>query len=289
MSLLTIYDKYYKKLLIIPFAILLLSILAIASQISQTGDFVNKGISIAGGLTLTIPGKTADSVELQSSLKDKFPEADITVRDLKSAGQKAGIIIDASGAESSSLIDAVEQNIGNLEKKDYTIEEIGSALGQSFFKQTLTAVLIAFLFMAIVVFLYFKSIIPSAAVILAALSDIIVTLSVFNLIGMRLSTAGIAAFLMLIGYSVDTNILLSTRVLKRTQGTISERTLSAAKTGLMMSFTTVTALIIALIFAQSDVLKQIMTILLIGLLGDMIFTWIQNSGILRLYVEKKHK
>ncbi len=289
MSLLSIYDKHYKKLLIIPFVLLFLAIIAIANQIVQTGDFVNKGVSIAGGLTITIQGKTTNTVELQAFLKEKFPEADITVRDLKTAGQKTGIIIDASGVESDELINTLEEKLGKLEKQDYTIEEIGSALGQSFFKQALTAVLIAFIFMAIVVFLYFKTLVPSAAVILAAFSDIIITLAIFNLLGLKLSTAGIAAFLMLIGYSVDTDILLSTRVLKRKQGTVFERVCSAAKTGLLMSATTLSALIIALIFAQSEVLKQIMIILLIGLLVDLISTWFQNAGILRWYLEKRHK
>ena len=141
--------------------------------------------------------------------------------------------------------------------------------------------------MALVVFIYFRTIIPSAAVILAVFSDILITVAIVNLLGLRISTAGIAAFLMLIGYSVDTNILLSTRVLKRKEGTESERFYGALKTGIMMSSTTLTAIITALIFTQSEVITQIMTILLIGLLVDLINTWIQNVAILRMYLKKK--
>ncbi|GAF71428.1 unnamed protein product, partial [marine sediment metagenome] len=119
--------------------------------------------------------------------------------------------------------------------------------------------------------------------------DIVVTLAIVNVIGMRISTAGIAAFLMLIGYSVDTDILLSTRVLKRKGGTVLDGILSAMKTGLTMSITTLIAMSVALIFAQSLILKQIMIILLIGLLVDLPNTWIQNAGILRLHLEKKPK
>ena len=119
------------------------------------------------------------------------------------------------------------------------------------------------------------------------LSDIVVTLAIVNVIGMRISTAGIAAFLMLIGYSVDTDILLSTRVLKRKAGTILDGILSAMRTGLTMSITTLIAISIALIFAQSLILKQIMIILLIGLLVDLPNTLIQNAVILRWYLERK--
>ncbi len=59
------------------------------------------------------------------------------------------------------------------------------------------------------------------------------------------------------------------------------------KTGLMMNLTTVIAIIIALFFTQSEVLRQIMTIVLIGLIVDLPHTWIQNAGILRWYLERK--
>ena len=121
------------------------------------------------------------------------------------------------------------------------------------------------------------------------MSDIIVTLAIVDLMGMKLSTGGIAAFLMLIGYSVDTNVLLNTRVLKRKNGSVFERVIGAVKTGMMMTLTTMGALIVGIIFVQSAVIKQIMIIVLIGLVVDMINTWIQNVGILRWYMDRKSK
>ncbi len=224
-------------------------------------------------------------------LKNEFPKADIAVRSLMAAGKLVGVAIDTDAQESGEikvLTDALEERLG-LEKEDYGVEIMGSSLGNSFFKQTIVALLIAFLLMGVVVFLYFRTLAPSLAVMLAAFSDIIVTLAIFNLTGMKLGTAGVAAFLMLIGYSVDTDVLLSTRVLKRKEGTVMERVLGAMKTGLTMSCTTLTAVVVALIFVESEVIEQIMVILLIGLLVDLVMTWIQNVGILRIYLEKKRK
>ena len=56
-----------------------------------------------------------------------------------------------------------------------------------------------------------------------------------------------------------------------------------------MNITTMVAITVAMILAHSDVIKQIMIILLIGLFVDIMNTWIQNVGILRLYLEKKTK
>lgn len=277
-------------MLIIPFLLLILAIAQITVQTTTTGDFVNKGISLKGGSTITIT-KEINSFELQDYLQSQFPTADIAVREISSAGQTIAVAIDSDAqeeAEIQNLLDIIKEKTP-FNKEDYTVEIIGAALGASFFKQTFIAIIVAFILMGFVVFLYFRSIAPSLAVILAAFSDIVITIAVFNLTGMKLSTAGIAALLMLIGYSVDTDILLSTRVLKRTEGTVMHRILSAMKTGLTMTTSTLVAVTLALIFAQSPILQQIMTILLIGLLVDLVNTWIQNVGIIRIYLERKHK
>ena len=290
-----IYEGHYKKLLIIPFTLLLIAIVLIGLKIAATGDFINRDVSLKGGVTITIPTEQqVDILQLKNTLSSRFPENDISTKSISQFGVQVGIIVEADIGEENreeqidNLIEEISTALNlELTEKDYTIEVVGSSLGASFFREIIRALLIAFLLMAIVVFLYFRIVVPSTAVILAVLSDILITLSIVNLFGVKLSTAGIAAFLMLIGYSVDTNILLSIRVLKRKEGTEMERIYGAFKTGITMSLTTLIAVTAALIFTQSEVIKQIMLILLIGLLVDLINTWIQNVGILRLYLERK--
>jgi len=92
---------------------------------------------------------------------------------------------------------------------------------------------------------------------------------------------------MLIGYSIDTDIMLTTRVLKREGKSIEEAFSGAFKTGMTMTLTTLAAVSVALIFTDSEVIKQIMTILLIGLIVDIINTWVQNAGLLVWYAQRK--
>lgn len=286
------YDKNYKGLLLIPLIMIILAIGIIFIQVANTGDFVNKAVSLKGGTTITILPENVEYINinlLENSLQQEFSEFDISIRQLSRAGKVTGLIIDTdihSTEDINNFLGLLEEKLeGDL--GDYSTEHIGSSLGASFFRETLIALLIAFLCMGIVVFIYFKTFAPSIAVISAALSDIIITLAIINLMGMKLSTAGIAAFLMLIGYSVDTDILLTTRLVKRKKGTVLDRLMSAMKTGLTMSATTIAVVTLALIFSQSDTIRQIMTILLIGLLVDLINTWIQNVGILRWYLDNK--
>ena len=280
------YDKNYKKLLIIPIIILILSIGVISYKYSTTGDFVDKDISLKGGITITIPSKDIDVDILETYLSSEFAESDISVRTLTKLGEKTGVMISSSDIESKELLSSLKAKFGEL---DYNVEEMGSSLGKSFFKEVFTAILFAFLFMAIIVFFYFRQPIPSLAIVLSAFSNMVVTLAIINLMGVKLSTAGVAAFLMLIGYSVDTNILLSTKVLKRKGGEVIDRIINGMKTGLTMTFTTLTAVVVAYIFSQSAALSQIMLILIIGLLMDVLNTWVQNAGILRLYLERRIK
>lgn len=292
-SIKNIYENQYKKLLIIPFLILLLAFIQIGYQTATTGDFIHRDVSLKGGVTVTIPTEQEiDILTLENAISLEFPNNDVGVKSISQFGSQAGIIVEAdiSQDESNKLIDAIKKNIGKeLNENEYSIEIVGSSLGASFFKETISALGIAFVFMAIVVFFYFRTFVPSAAVILAAFSNMVVTLAVVNLLGIKISAAGIAAVLMLIGYSVDTDILLTTRVLKRKEGTQMGRIYGAISTGVVMTSTTLAAVTIGLIFTQSEVIRQIMIILFIGLLADLIYTWVQNVGILRLYLERKAK
>jgi preprotein translocase subunit SecF len=285
----SIYYQQYKKLLIIPFALLIIAILIIALNVARTGDFINKDVSLKGGFEIIIPGDNINVNNIENFIGNNFAGNDFHVRSLEEFGNQIGVKIEIdvqSQEQINSLLRGLEEQTG-IESSEYSVGNISPVLGEAFFRQTMIAVLIAFVFMGIVVFFYFRSFVPSATVILAAFSDILMTIAITDLLGITLGTAGIAALLMLIGYSVDTNILLNIRVLKRQEGTVYHRVINAMKTGLTMNLTTMAAVIIALVLSQSDVLSQIMTIILIGLIVDLINTWIQNAGILRYYLEKK--
>ena len=108
-------------------------------------------------------------------------------------------------------------------------------------------------------------------------------------LGMKLSAAGIAAFLMLVGYSVDTDVLLTTRALKGKIGTLNQRILRSFKTGIFMTGTALIAVIPAFFFSTSlpDSFRQIFFILMLGLFADIINTWLVNAGIIKWYCTRR--
>jgi len=281
------YNKYYKLLLLIPIIILIFSLIYLAVFYLNTGDFVYKDFSLAGGTLITIIGNV-DGDSLERDLSEKLDEINTReIFDLITREQKALIIETKTDSDEAKAI--LEDYLGyELNLENSSIEFIGPTLGDNFYKQLLIAILFAFFFMAIVVFIIFRSFIPSAAVIISAFADILMTLTLIDILGIKMSSAGIVAFLMLIGYSVDTDILLTTRILKRYEGGLNERLFGAFKTGITMTLTSLLAVIFALIVASSFsvVLTQIFTVLAIGLGFDILNTWITNASILKWYVEK---
>ena len=92
-----------------------------------------------------------------------------------------------------------------------------------------------------------------------------------------------------LGYSADTDILLTTRVLKGREGEVRERIFGACKTGLTMSLTTLGAILPVIFISSSKTLVTIGTVLFLGIVCDIINTWLGNAVMLRWWVEKNGK
>jgi preprotein translocase subunit SecF len=275
----------YKILLVIPVAVFLLSAAILINQYIQTGELLKRSIDMKGGTVVTI--NTAESLNidaLESQLKQKFQP--IVVREVRSFKGYGTVIETSTDVKAEDILAAVKAM--GIDTRDNSIETIGPSLGAAFWSQAQLAMALAFIFMGIVVFVIFRTFVPSMAVIISAFGDIFMTLAFMQLFGIELSLAGLAAILMLIGYSVDTDILLTTRMLRETEDkTSDEKIKHAMKTGLTMTLTAIGALIPLLLLGLSPVITQIANVLMIGLAFDIMNTWITNVAILRWYCERK--
>ncbi|MFW5847247.1 MAG: protein translocase subunit SecF [Nanoarchaeota archaeon] len=284
------HDKYYKVLLLIPAIILILVFIQLGISYSQTGEFFQKDISLTGGTTATIY-LDADIFKIEQQLSEKLEDLNTrTISDLVTREQKAVIIETKTSPEETKQV--LEEYFNQeLTEENSSFEFTGSSLSQSFYKQLLIAIAMAFIFMGFIVFILFRKLVPSLAVILSAFADILMTLGLINILGIELSTAGIVAFLMIIGYSVDTDILLTTHMLKRKEDSINKRIFNAFKTGTTMTLTSILAIGFAFIIVSSfsAILSKIFTILLIGLGFDLLNTWITNASLLKWNLKIKEK
>jgi preprotein translocase subunit SecF len=293
------FDKSYKLLMILPILLTILAVVYLGFfYFSHNHEIILKDVSLSGGtmITLTADSGTINFEEFKIALEQKsaMRGVDISLRKLTDmgTGKMLSIIVESS-SKSEELKADIENILGYSLTNDNSSTEFSEpSLGKNFFNQLMWALLIAFILMSMVIFIMFRTFIPSIAVIFAAFSDIIVPLAIVDLLGIKLSAAGIAAFLMLIGYSVDTDILLTTRALdpKKTRDeNLNQRIFAAFKTGTLMTLTALFAVLPAffIVTGLPDSFRQIFLILALGLSADLIFTWMANAGIIKWYCEKK--
>lgn len=271
--------KSYKPLIAIPAAITLIALLLV------TFNGLNESVDLKGGTLAELTlHKSVTQAELESLLREKLGTGDVKVLSIR--GERATVQFGAD----LDVVKVSEALRGTATINSY--KSVGPVLSRQAMNQIYWAIGFAFLFMSVTVFIIFRDPVPSLAVILAAASDIIIAVGGMSILGIPLSLASVGAILMLIGYSVDTDILLTTRVLKRRKGSINERALGAMKTGVTMSISAIGSmaalyLVTVFLMPEARVLSDIASVLIIGLLADILTTWLMNLGILRWYLEVK--
>ncbi len=285
------YQKNYKTLMLIPILLLLFGVYFMFDTVKNDGTPIYRDISLKGGLSAIIKIDTPKtSKDLKEDLNSKFSKNSFSVSEIYEKGKKTGFIIDTDLKEKEFKVYLEKYfNIKFTFGKNYNSNFISPTLSSSFFIQTIYILLVSFLLMSIVIFAYFREFVPSSAVVISALFDIIVTIGFLDLFKFKISIAGIGALLMLIGYSIDTDILLTNRLIKEYGENYFEKTFVAFKTGSLMTITTLFAGVSALVITNSEIIFEIGLILVVGLLVDFVSTWIQNTGILLWWLEIKER
>jgi preprotein translocase subunit SecF len=170
-----------------------------------------------------------------------------------------------------------------------SFNEVSASLSAKFIDKALMVVIYSVILVTIVVFVIFRTAVPSLAVLVGAASDVLIALGAMGLFGIPLTLASFAALLMLVGFSLDTDVLLTMRVIKRKEGTARGRAYDAMKTGLTMSMALLLSFICLFILASITHINtyyEISSVAIAGLVGDVVATWLLNAVIVLAYVER---
>lgn len=261
---------------------LAVALLLLVAWTAFTGSPVTPGIEFTGGTELTI--QTSAS---QDEIREAFDTEVVAIRPIASQGD--AYIVTFQDADLTQQRAQEELTDDTPLAADFNIQAVQStspSFGESTQRLALQAVAAAFVLMSVVVFLLFRTVVPSAAVVLSALTDIAVPAALMNLFGIKLSLGTVAALLMLIGYSVDSDILLANHVLRRS-GSFYESVDRAMQTGVTMTVTSISAMTVMAIVSWLfgiELLTAIGTVLVFGLVTDLTTTYMMNVSLLRWYV-----
>lgn len=285
------YNQLYhnhEKYFFIPVVLILLAVGVLFFNYATTGEFLEKGTDFAGGTEITFHVEEEfDSNEIEALFEDAGRSSTTALS--QDTGERTLLLVQIPPPDMDQ--DEAQQI---MEDAGYNVEiegfnSISASVSGQFFQQAQIAFVLAFTIMSTVIFFAFKNFTPSIAVIFAAAGDILIAAAGMSLIGIPLTLGSLAALLMLIGYSVDTDIVLSTRVLKMNRGSTRSRMWSSMKTGLTMSSGGIAGFTLLYIVSHSIVgpsaLSNIAAVMVIGLLADIPLTWLGNTVILKKYVE----
>jgi preprotein translocase subunit SecF len=290
-----VFDSYIRthkpvQLVIPPLIVLAIALIVLGGMYVATGSPVRLGFEFEGGTIITLA--TTDSHDM---LRQAF--ADYPVIDVRDSGSRRMIKFGPmSKDKQDSLTDTVNTD---YEYAAPEIKQAGALYGESLQMQALKAIGVSFCLMAVIVFLIFRTFVPSVAVVLSAFSDIAIAAAFIAIAGIELSLGTVAALLMLIGYSVDSDILLTTRLLKR-RGNLDDKVTNAMTTGLTMTGTTLAAIIVMYLVAtysyliipslpQISIISDISIVLIFGLFADLMNTWMLNTGILKWHLQRPRR
>ena len=257
--------KYWKIFTFLPIVLLLLASVLLINNIVTKGSFMERSPELVGGKIITMQVSDAGKISLPYTVR--MTSANIVIIEIP------------FDADEKAVIEKVRGQTEILGQP--SVKTIGPVIGEIFWKQAQTAIIAAFVLMSLIVFILFRSPAPSLIVILAAITDIVVTIALLDLVGIKLSLHVLAALLMIIGYSVDTDIVLTTNMLR------GAGVRGAMKTGLTMSAAAIAAFFAMYAISGSIILQEMALVIMLGILVDVPATYLANAGILRMWMERK--
>jgi len=272
------YEEYSnRQLAAVPLAVLAVGLLVLVAAYLLTGTPVALGMEFTGGTEVRF-GADAPDAEVRDAL------ADVESESIRSVGTGNTYVL-ATQIQEPTEVDEIETAIEDAGYEVEQTETRSPTFGADTQNEALLGVVLAFVGMSVLVALMFRTLVPSAAVVASAFSDLVIPLALMSVLGIELTLGAIAALLMLIGYSVDSDILLNNHVLKR-HGGFYESASRAMRTGVSMTVTSIVAMVVMFVVATLfaiPLLPEIALILVFGLAADLMNTYMLNMSLLRWY------
>ncbi len=249
-----------------------------------TGLPVDRGLAFIGGTEVRIDVGSIDNPEEQ--IDSIFNSQQDSISSVPGTGEY--IVTFASGVMSPEEIETIIEQ--NPDMSISELSQISPLLGGDSQKLALSALGISFILMSAFVFILFRSIVPSFIVILSAVSNITIATAAMNIASIPLSMGTVGALLMLIGYGIDSDILMNTYVLKENKISFNDSIHEAMRTGVTMTITSLSAMVMMTVVAtlfRIELLAHMGFVLAVGLAADLVITYLLNVSILRYYMTKK--
>ncbi|MBR9680613.1 MAG: hypothetical protein GOU98_02190 [Candidatus Altiarchaeota archaeon] len=276
------YSKNYRALMIIPLIVFIIATFAFYYTYKTTGSVFELDIDLSGGTVFTVYTNL-----IQSGTKEYFTDLELSFREIRSydGGDLIAVAIEGGPQfTQSEILSEIELKFPDLE---YDVKSVGPSMGKSFMRGSIIAVGLGFLAMGIILALIFRHPIVAFTVILSGFLNVFETAAFMTFFGVKLAPHTIGALLMLMGWSVDSEVLFDTKILRGGSGDPKKRALLAMKTAMTMSAAIFASLSALYLVSTSTLIKDIALVMMLGAFFDIINTWFQSLSMVLWYAETK--
>ena len=274
-------DYSNRQLAAVPLAFLVLALAIIGGWFVATGAPANLGLEFTGGVELRVADDGGNAEQQIRTAFDREPDSVRTI-----PGDDVVVVtFQAAEDDPEGLANDLQDQADAAGLTTTAVDQVSPSFASDTARTALFGVALAFLGMSVLVFALFRTFVPSLAVVASAFSDLVIPVAAMNLLGIQMTLGTIAALLMIIGYSVDSDILLNDSVLRRT-GEFYESVSRAMRTGVTMTLTSIAAMVVMAVVASLfgiGLLRDIGIILSVGLCADLMNTYLMNVSLLRWY------
>lgn len=189
----------------------ILLLAGLASLIVKAGP--SYGIDFLGGTEVSVQfQQNHETGKLRSALRD----AGFTNIEIKQFGSPRAFLIRVQEQQSGTEVsDRIVQSLRQAAPDDapdlLSVDSVGPKIGKELRESAVLAVLFALALILLYISVRFEFIFAVGAVI-ALFHDVLITLGIFSLLNLEISLAIVAAFLTLVGYSLNDTIVVFDRI-----------------------------------------------------------------------------
>jgi len=275
------------KLLPIPLALIIFSLIVIFNHYLKTGDFFIKDIDLKGGTSVTLFfNQSINTENLEEILRQQYENLFFSYSKT-SEGTIAVNFVTDSIVNSSSLISFLNEK--GFYPQDHSIQFVGPELGKSFFAQITNLLIIAYVFLFLLNLIIYKKPVIAITIILSSIANLICVFGIMTFFNQRFSFAGFSSLLMLIAFGIDTNVILATKILSGKIEEFYDQYKKGLITGITINSGLIISMLIVLFLSNSNLLINIAEIQIIGFFADILNTWILNAAIIEvILLGKRH-
>lgn len=268
-----------RQLIAIPLVVsVLLSVSVLVLGLPLSRDFKGGSLVMVQGLQ-NVPDPSGVKSAVESSLGKNV--------DVLPVENGFHIETDAlSESEETNVKGALFNQFG-IPASSVTIESIGPAISSLQIEQMLYSIVIAFVVIGVITFIIFRRRVVPMAVLLVIGLDILCVLGCMSLFRVPMSLASVVAIVVLVGYAVDTNILLAYHVLKGVGGEPREQATASMNTGLMMGVLLIVVFLSLNVLTSVTQLNVLTATMIFGIAINIFNTWFLGAGILLRQAERQ--